>query len=408
MQASSVPAKFNIPFAANAGAGFIRAIPQASQIGIQAGAASFNDGFPPVCFQPIASGGTPPFGQDINGILNAITKWNQWQQMGGPITYDVNFALAIGGYPAGAQIQSSQGPGNYWVSSVDGNTTNPDAGTASFTASISGTTLTVSAMGTGALALGSILSGTSLLANTVITAFITGTGGTGTYTVNNSQTISSEAMTASGAANWTLPAGAATTGDTKLTLKSVADSGWIMFNDGSIGNASSGATTLASNTTQNLFELIWNNVANSWAPLQNSSGTPISRGANAGADFAANNRIVCPLVLGRALGISGSGAGLTTRALGQNLGEETHLLVTGEIPVHNHNVTDPGHTHNLDNGKNVVSDVGSSGQNGGTLVNLADTGIASATTGISIQNAGGGGSHNNMQPSSFFNLMVKL
>jgi len=67
---------------------------------------------------------------------------------------------------------------------------------ASFTGSISGTTLTVSAVGSGALGIGSVVTGAGVTGGTTITAFGTGTGGTGTYTVNASQSIISEAMTA--------------------------------------------------------------------------------------------------------------------------------------------------------------------------------------------------------------------
>ena len=86
------------------------------------------------------------------------------------------------------------------------------------------------------------------------------------------------------------------------------------------------------------------------------------------------------------------------------------------MPAHNHPaasaVTDPGHVHALANGKAVVSDVGSGGGNGGSLTDLGDTSIASAPTGISVgtttSNTGGGGAHNNIQPSSYFNVMIKL
>lgn len=63
------------------------------------------------------------------------------------------------------------------------------------TASIATTTMTVSAVTTGALVIGQILSGTGVAANTTIIAFETGTGGTGTYTVSASQTVSSTAIT---------------------------------------------------------------------------------------------------------------------------------------------------------------------------------------------------------------------
>lgn len=71
------------------------------------------------------------------------------------------------------------------------------------TGSISGTTLTVSASPSGALGPSQTISGSGVASGTQITAFGTGTGGAGTYTVNNSQTVASEAMTASGIPNRT-------------------------------------------------------------------------------------------------------------------------------------------------------------------------------------------------------------
>jgi hypothetical protein len=126
MQASQIPARFTIPWAKNAAGAYIRTVPVASQIGIQDGAASFNDGFVPDNFTPVAAGGVPPFGQDFNGALNVITTWDQWYQAGGAIGFDATFAAAIGGYPAGAVLNSNVLPGAQWYSFVDGNLTNPD------------------------------------------------------------------------------------------------------------------------------------------------------------------------------------------------------------------------------------------------------------------------------------------
>lgn len=133
MLGASVPAKFQIIWGASAGAGFIRTIPGPSQIGVQAGAASLTDGFPPVTFLPIGSGGTPPWGQDFNGILKQITSWNQWQAAGGPIPHDPAFATAVGGYPSGATI-ATDGPliGQQWISLVDNNSSDPDTGGANW------------------------------------------------------------------------------------------------------------------------------------------------------------------------------------------------------------------------------------------------------------------------------------
>ncbi len=68
--------------------------------------------------------------------------------------------------------------------------------TASFTASIATTTLTVSAISAGAIFPSMQISGTGVTAGTRIVAQLTGTaGGTGTYTVSASQTVTSTAMT---------------------------------------------------------------------------------------------------------------------------------------------------------------------------------------------------------------------
>lgn len=130
MQNSNLPTKFAIPFANNAGSSYIRPIPQSSQQGITPGAASLADGFPPICFIPTTSNGIPPAGQDINGILQQITAWNRWQAAGGTVSFDATFAASIAGYPYGAVIQSTTS-GVLWLNTVDGNTTNPDSGSAS-------------------------------------------------------------------------------------------------------------------------------------------------------------------------------------------------------------------------------------------------------------------------------------
>lgn len=69
------------------------------------------------------------------------------------------------------------------------------------TGSISGTTLTVSAVTSGTLTVGQTVQGTGVAVNTMITALGTGTGGAGTYTVSTSQTVASTTMYA---LNWTV------------------------------------------------------------------------------------------------------------------------------------------------------------------------------------------------------------
>lgn len=63
------------------------------------------------------------------------------------------------------------------------------------TGSIAGNTLTITAVASGALHVGDVVTGTGVAANTTITAFVTGTGGTGTYTLSGAaQTVAGETM----------------------------------------------------------------------------------------------------------------------------------------------------------------------------------------------------------------------
>lgn len=69
------------------------------------------------------------------------------------------------------------------------------ADSAVFTGSISGTTMTVSAVTSGTIKRYSSVVGTGVAMPTFITALGTGTGGVGTYTVGTSQTVSSTTLT---------------------------------------------------------------------------------------------------------------------------------------------------------------------------------------------------------------------
>jgi hypothetical protein len=102
----------------------------------------------------------------------------------------IGAGLGIHGQNQGAYTGSIAGT-TLTVSAV---TNGPPAAT--LTGSITGTTLTVSALGSGTLAIGQLVTGTGVSANTTITALGTGTGGVGTYTVNNAQTSLVEPMTA--------------------------------------------------------------------------------------------------------------------------------------------------------------------------------------------------------------------
>lgn len=63
---------------------------------------------------------------------------------------------------------------------------------------MSGGGLTISAVGTGGLFVGQVISGSGVTTGTTITALGTGTGNTGTYAVDTAQTVGSETITGAG------------------------------------------------------------------------------------------------------------------------------------------------------------------------------------------------------------------
>ena len=71
---------------------------------------------------------------------------------------------------------------------------NFDTQAAVVTGSITGTVLTVTAVSSGTLAVGQIIAAPGITAGTVITSLGTGTGGTGTYNLNNSLTFASASI----------------------------------------------------------------------------------------------------------------------------------------------------------------------------------------------------------------------
>lgn len=103
---------------------------------------------------------------------------------------------------------------------------NTEPSLATFTGSITGNTLTVTNVASGALAAGQAVLGTGVLAGTFINAVSGSAGGTGTYTVNLSQTVIS---------------GTLTTSPANITVSYDSVLGAFLFTSGVTGSASSAA-----------------------------------------------------------------------------------------------------------------------------------------------------------------------
>ena len=112
------------------------------------------------------------------------------------LTPGTTYTVAIG--QGGAGATNIVGTSGVLAGSNGGNSTVTGTGlNGVVTGNISGTTMTVTAVTSGFLAVGQLITGTGVASNTVISALGTGTGGTGTYTVSNSQSVASTTLTGS-------------------------------------------------------------------------------------------------------------------------------------------------------------------------------------------------------------------
>jgi len=367
MLAASIPAKFPIPFAANAGGSFVRAIPQTTTT---PGAASLDQGFPPITFTPVGGGGDPPDGRDMNGILKETTLWSQWQQAGGPIGYDPTFSSAISGYPKGALI-SAAALGSFWLSLVDANTSDPDTGGANW----AGITLISGALPT-----------TGTMQHRMAADVLDG------WAILNATTIGNASS------NATQLAAAST-----LALFSYI---WSRFSNTQCPVYTSGGvlTTRGASSAADF-------AANKAIAVPDWRGLgPMGVDTMGGAATARLAGV--PVTLG------------STTAPGSLFGENLHALSSVENGVHGHGVTDPGHNHSGNSGNDApvhahdyveVTGVTTTGASGGVSQVINGIGQATAATGaplsnhhhniptdvtdITINNSGSGTAHNTVQSS---------
>ena len=90
-----------------------------------ANAATYTKGFPAVTMTPIAVGGQPPSGKDMNGILYELSSHIVYINKGGSYKFDADFCEEIGGYDIGCVLQSDDSLSLY-VNTLPNNKTNPN------------------------------------------------------------------------------------------------------------------------------------------------------------------------------------------------------------------------------------------------------------------------------------------
>ena len=183
------------------------------------------------------------------------------------------------------------------------------------------------------------------------------------------------------------------TGDIRITTASYAygdapKSGWVWMRDETIGAFGSNATEKEDDNTYNLFVWMWERFTDANAPIYTSARVLSSRGATALADWQSYKAIQLCYATGRALGVSGTTTGLTARTIGDHVGRETVGLTANQNGTHTHNIN----TYNSQESCTT-----------GSAHNLWDDDktVATASSGL-------GAAHENIQPTVFFNIQIKL
>lgn len=180
------------------------------------------------------------------------------------------------------------------------------------------------------------------------------------------------------------------TGDGRFSYNSFQPFGWVKCDDGSIGNSGSPATTRPATDTWPLYNLLWNAVGVTWAPMLD--GNPY--GSSAISDFASNRAIKLTKVLGRAIANIGTPLGGTgVYTLGEYFGNENVGLGIPNIPAHSHTVGIPLSANSTAPRLPFIVGNDSDGHQTNTLT----TSSVGSGTPFSI-----------IQPTSFFNVFLKL
>jgi hypothetical protein len=229
-----------------------------------------------------------------------------------------------------------------------------------------------------------------------------------------------------------------------------APSGWLFLSGLTIGSVASSATARANADTATLYTLLWNNYSNTELVIQDSAGTPTTRGASAANDFAANKRLPLPDARGRvrigkddmggstASRITNAGSGIVGTTLGAVGGTQTHALTAAQMTDHTHTASQGTHNHtqdahghpgstadphlhtfaNLGSGAAIATAgagvVGGASTNTGfantntlTIAGTTATNQAASAGAITINAASASTAHQNTQPAIIFSAIIK-
>lgn len=138
-------------------------------------------------------------------------------------------------------------------------------------------------------------------------------------------------------------------------------------------------------------------------PISNNTALFSLIGTTYGGDGRTTTAL--PDLQGRSAMHPGSGPGLTRRRLGENVGVETVTLSEAQIPNHKHSLN--GNNDAIGNAATPSAAVGLSRARGGLMFS-DDTANLVPLANTTVNTAGGGQAHGNMQPYIAMNFIIAL
>ena len=200
------------------------------------------------------------------------------------------------------------------------------------------------------------------------------------------------------------------TGDIRTSLNDYTPPDWIFMNDGTIGNATSGADNIRpDNGLWPLFNLIWNKFVSSptYIKIYTSTGVLTTFGASAYADYNASKRLSLTKAAGRVfanIGAPSVSDNLYVIPGASNLGQSWGIGETTGAEQHTQSLSElASHTHTTQT--RVAPNVGSGATNLPFVIGNATNILTDA---VFIDSSGGGSAFPVINPVTFMYVFIHV